>query len=213
MIFKNRQEGGIKLAEKLHKFKNNPEAIILALPRGGVVTGFEVARELKLPLDLVVPRKIGAPDNQEFALGAITETGEAIFDQETLAFYQDYDEYIKSEISKQKNEAQRRIKKYRGNRPPLVLKNKIVILVDDGIATGSTMLAAIKSAKDKNAKKIIVAVPVTSRSALEKISRLVDEVVYLSAPWIFEAVGAFYEIFAQTEDEEVIELMEESKKF
>jgi putative phosphoribosyl transferase len=213
MIFKNRVEAGQKLAEKLKNYKDKKDIIILALPRGGVVTAYAVAKELNLPLDLVVPRKIGAPFNEEYAIGAITESGEGIFDQEAIATVGATKEYLDKKITEEKKEALRRLKTYRKNRPPLDLKDKTVIIIDDGIATGLTMRAAIKSVKEKNAKKIIVAVPVTAKESLETVKKEVDEVIYLDAPEYFGAVGAFYENFGQTTDEEVIDLMEKSKNF
>jgi len=213
MTFKNRQEAGQKLANKLTEYKNQPNVIILALPRGGVVNAFEIAQQLNLPLDLVVPRKIGAPFNEEYAIGAITESGEGIFDQQAIDSLKIEQSYIDKKVTTEKNEAQRRLKTYRQDRPPLDLTNKIVILVDDGIATGLTMRAAIKSIKDKKPKKIIVAVPVSARDSLKTIKKEVDQVICLDAPAFFGAVGAFYEDFSQTEDEEVINLMDLAKNF
>ena len=213
MIFKNRQEAGQKLAEKLKEFKSQKNTIILALPRGGVVTAFEIAKELNLPLDLVVPRKIGAPDNEEYAIGAITETGEGIFNQEAIDTLGVPQEYLDKKVADEKEEAQRRLKTYRQDRPILNLKNKTVIIVDDGIATGLTMRAAIKSVKEKKAKEIIVAVPVSAQDSLKTINKEVDKTICLDAPLFFGAVGAFYEDFGQTTDEEVIDLMKESKDF
>jgi len=185
----------------------------LALPRGGVVTAFEIAKELNLPLDLVVPRKIGAPDNEEYAIGAITETGEGIFNQEAIDTLGVPQEYLDKKVADEKEEAQRRLKTYRQDRPILNLKNKTVIIVDDGIATGLTMRAAIKSVKEKKAKEIIVAVPVSAQDSLKTINKEVDKTICLDAPLFFGAVGAFYEDFGQTTDEEVIDLMKESKDF
>jgi len=213
MVFKNRQEAGQKLALALKKFKNEKDALILALPRGGVVVAYEIARDLNLPLDLVVPRKIGAPINEEYAIGAITETGEGIFNQEAISSLNISKTYLDSKVAEEKKEAERRLKIYRQDREPLNLTNKTVIIVDDGIATGLTMRAAIKSAKEKSAKKIIVAVPITANDSLKIIEKEADEVIYLDAPAFFGAVGEFYEEFAQTTDQEVIELMEKSKNF
>jgi len=213
MIFKNRQEAGQKLAEKLKEFKSQKNTIILALPRGGVVTAFEIAKELNLPLDLVIPRKIGAPDNEEYAIGAITETGEGIFNQEAIDSLSVSKEYLDKKVAAEKKEATRRLKTYRQDRPALNLKNKTVIIVDDGIATGLTMRAAIKSVKEKKAKKVIVAVPVSAQDSLKIIEKEVDQVICLDAPLFFGAVGAFYRDFGQTTDEEVIELMKKSKDF
>lgn len=211
MIFKDRRDGGQKLAAKLQKYKNNAKAIVLALPRGGVITGFEVARYLDLPLDLVVPRKIGAPFNPEFAIGAITEDGEGIFDEEAIMTYRISRKYIEKAIVAEKKESERRLKLYRGDRPPLDLKGRIAILVDDGIATGATMRAAIKSVRKKGADKIVIAIPTAAADTMEKIEKEVDETVCLDIPSYFGAVGAFYKDFSQTEDEEVVEIMKKTK--
>lgn len=211
MIFKDRLEAGQRLAKALEKYKRQKDTIILALPRGGVVVGFEVAKTLELPLDLVVPRKIGAPGNPEFAIGAITEEGEGIFNEAVIRDYGISKEYIDKTVEEEKKEAQRRLKAYRGDRPPLNLVEKTVIIVDDGIATGLTMRAAIKSCKNKDPKKIVVAVPCGAKDSIDQIKQEVDEVVCLHAPIFFGAVGAFYENFEQTTDEEVIELMKKSK--
>jgi putative phosphoribosyl transferase len=213
MIFKNRLEAGEKLAEALEKFKGKPDTIILALPRGGVAIGFEVAQKLNLPLDIVVPRKIGAPGNPEFAIGAITEQGEGVFDEMTVSAYGITESYLQNEIKKEKIEAERRLKLYRGERGPLDLGNKTAIIVDDGLATGLTMRAAIKTVKKLGTEKIIVAIPVTSPEAAEIIKKEVDEIIYLEAPAFFGAVGAFYEEFPQTTDEEVIDLLKKSENF
>ncbi len=213
MIFKDRTDAGQKLAVALKQYKNAADTLILALPRGGVVVGFEVAKTLNLPLDIVVPRKIGAPGNPEFAIGAITETGEGIFDETTIATYGISQEYLDATIQKEKIEAERRLKLYRGTRPPLDLKNKTVLIVDDGLATGLTMRAAIKTVKQYGANKIVVAVPVTPPDTAELIKKEVDELIYLDAPILFGAVGAFYEEFAQTTDEEVVELLQKSVHF
>jgi putative phosphoribosyl transferase len=213
MTFKNRQEAGQKLAQKLKKFKNQKDTIIIALPRGGVVNAFEIAKELNLPLDLVVPRKIGAPDHEEYAIAAITESGEGIFDQAAIESLNVSQKYLDQKIIEEKKEAERRLQTYRPDRPPLDLKNKTVIIVDDGIATGLTMRAAIKSIREKKPKKIIVAVPVAAKDSFKKIQELADQVICLHTPFFFGAVGAFYETFEQTPDKEVIELMAQSKKF
>ena len=208
-MFKDRKEAGQKLANKLEQYRDKKDTIVLGLPRGGVVTAYEIAKSLNLPLDLIVPRKIGAPDNPEFAIGAIAEDGEGIFDQSVITEYNISKDYIDKEVEKEKKEAQRRLKLYRGDRPILNLKDKTAILIDDGVATGATMRAAIKSAKIKGVKEIIVATPVIARDTLKKIGTEVNEVIYLDAPTFFGAVGAFYQSFAQTEDKEVIELMKE----
>jgi putative phosphoribosyl transferase len=212
MTFKNRQDAGKQLSEKLAQYKNNSNTIVLGLPRGGVVVAFEIAQALHLPMDIIVPRKIGAPGNPELAIGAITEDGEGIFDERMILDYGVSQDYLTKEIQKEKQEALRRLKLYRGTRSPLHLKNKIALLVDDGIATGATMRAAIKSAKAKDASKIIVAIPTAANDSLEKIKKEADEVLCLDAPPLFFAIGEFYQDFPQIEDKEVIDLMSQAKR-
>lgn len=207
MTFKDRKEAGKRLFEALTAYKNHDNAIVLGLPRGGVVVAHEVARKLNVPLDIIVPRKIGAPGYKEFAIGAIAQDGTGVFNDEIIKGYGISREYIDTEVRNEKAEAQRRLKVYRGKRPELNVKNKIVILVDDGIATGYTMLAALKFLKSQNPAKIIVAVPVASPHSLKEIEKEADQVVVLAAPPFFQAVGQFFEEFGQTTDDEVIEIM------
>lgn len=210
--FIDRIDAGKKLAEKLEKYKGIKNVIVLGLPRGGVVIAFEVAKKLRLPLDIIVVRKIGAPGNPEFAIGAIDENGQGDFNQEIINYYNISKGYLDQTIKSESEEAARRLKTYRGNRKPLELKGKTAIIIDDGIATGSTMFAAVKSAKAKGAKKIIVAIPVAATDSLASLKRErnVNEVVVLSAPSDFGAVGQFYEEFEQTTDQEVIKLLYET---
>jgi predicted phosphoribosyltransferase len=208
MLFKDRQDAGKKLAEALKKYKNASETIILALPRGGVVVGFEIAKALNLPLDIMVSRKIGAPGNPEYAIGAITETGDAILNENEIKYIDK--EWLKEEIKKEKKEAQRRFMIYRAG-SSLQIKNTTVILVDDGLATGYTMRAAITSIRNRKPAKIIVAIPHGAKDSIEIIRNKADEVVVLCKPIIYWAVGNYYKEFSQTSDEEVIKLL--SKTF
>ena len=171
MRFKDRVDGGKQLAVLLTKYKNNTDAIIIGLPRGGVVIAFEVSKELNLPLDIIVPRKIGAPTNPELAVGALTQEGAIVWNEALRKSLGLSPDDLKDIIAAEKKEAARRLRVYRGNRQPLNLKNKIVILVDDGIATGATMRAAISSARIQGAKFIVVAVPVSPMQVLEKIKQ------------------------------------------
>lgn len=206
MIFRDRQDAGKQLAEKLMKFKGeNP--IILAIPRGGVVVAREIVIALRVELNLIIPRKIGAPYNPELAIGAVTEDGSTILDQDLITYLNVSEKYIESERQKQINEIKRRIEKYRVKE--LKLKDRTVILVDDGVATGSTMRAAIKSVRNQGAEKIILAVPVAPPDTIEKMEDEVDEIICLYTPQYFGAVGAFYQNFDQTTDKEVIEIIEE----
>ncbi|NGX33583.1 MAG: putative phosphoribosyl transferase [Candidatus Anoxychlamydiales bacterium] len=210
MKFKDRKDAAQKLIPKLQKYKKNPQAIILALPRGGIILAYEIAKELKLPLDLIISQKIGAPFLQELAIGAITEDGESFFDENIISSYEVSEKYIEQETKKKIKEATRRVNLYRKNLPPLSLQDKIAILVDDGVATGATMLVTIKSAKARKVKKIIVAVPVIAPDSLRKIEKEVDQVIYLEASQSFGAVGQFYEYFDQIDDKTVIELLKKA---
>lgn len=204
-MFKNRQEAGKKLAQALTKYRKARETIVLALPRGGVVVGYEVARALELPLDIVVPRKIGAPVNPEYAIGAITETGEAIFNEQEVKHVDPA--WLKRIMEEEQKEAQRRLAVYHGGAQGPALQGKTVILVDDGIATGYTMRAAVASVKARHPKRIVVAAPNGAPDSIAQSKKEVDEVVALEIPDIYFAVGAQYEEFAQTSDEEVIDLL------
>lgn len=207
MTFEDREEAGEKLAKELKKFKRESGVVVLALPRGGVVLGEKVAKILDLPLDLIVTRKISSPGNPEYAIGAINEVGAGIFNQDEIKKLNINSKYIKSEVEKEKKEARRRLDLYRSGKDEISLENKIAIIVDDGIATGLTMMAAIKSVKTKNPKKIIVAIPVSARDSLEKIKNMVDETICLQVPQFFGAVGAFYKSFNQVDDNEVVAIM------
>lgn len=207
MTFKNRRHAGQQLVPLLKKFENQKDVIVLGLPRGGVVTAFEVSTALKLPLDIISPRKVGAPGNPEFAIGAVDETGEGYFNLQLIQQLGIPESYLKETIEIEKKKAQHRLNIYRKDRKPLDLKNKTVILIDDGLATGATMKAAVQSVKAKGAKHIIVAVPVAPEETVAALQKMVDEMVCLSTPSMFYAVGQFYENFSQTEDDEVIALL------
>jgi len=205
MHFKNRQQAGQKLAEKLAKFKNL-EVVIYALPRGGVILGLEVAKFLSAPLDLLLPRKIGHQYSPEYALCAICESGVIICNEGDL---KEVDQvWFEKEKAKQIGEAKRRRQKYLAGRRPIDVKNKIAIIVDDGIATGLTMRAAIADLKNRGPSQIVVAVPVSPRDTTNIIKREVDEFIALDVPLIYlGGVGAYYGEFPQVEDEEVVAMM------
>ena len=204
-IFRNRQAAGQLLARRL---KNIHADLVLSIPRGGVVVAAEVARILKLPLDIIITRKIGAPNQPELALGAIDPDGETVWEKKLLSDLRLKIDDLREEIQAEWEELKRREDLYRRGKKSLELKNKIVILVDDGIATGSTILAAINFLKRHKAKKIVLAVPVASREAAERLTREVDEAVILETPDFFQAVGQFYQIFLPVLDKEVIELLQ-----
>lgn len=211
VYFVDRVDAGKLLASMMADFKGK-DAIVLAIPRGGVVVGYQIATALGLPLDVIIAHKIGAPGNPELAIGAVAEDG-TIFLDSNLAAYTGADEtFIKQESEGQKTEIQRRLKTYRQNSPPSLV-GKEVIIVDDGIATGATMKAALASAKNRGAKTVTVAVPVGPPSTIEELKkRGSDRVVCLYTPEWFQAIGQFYNDFDQTSDEEVIKLLRQSRK-
>ncbi len=209
--FSDRVEAGRRLASAL-TYLAGKDAIVLAIPRGGVVVGYEIAKALDLPLDVIIPRKIGAPDNPELAIGAMTEDGTIILDKNLVAYLGVPESYIKEESERQKQEIERRLKMYRQDEPYPNLKGRDVIIVDDGIATGSTMKAALASVKSRGAKTVTVAVPVGPPSTIKELKRLADRVVCRYTPEYFQAIGQFYRDFDQTSDEEVIELLRQNRQ-
>lgn len=211
MTFKNRTEAGRKLAKLLGKYKGHEEAVVLALPRGGVVTAKVIAKELMLPLGLIIVRKIGAPSNPEYAIAVVSESGEIIKNGNEV---EDVDKtWFKEETEKELNEAKRRREKYWGNKEPIEIKNKIAIIIDDGIATGLTMLSAIKEVQLQKPKKIVVAVPVSPKDVSSAIKKEVDEfATVLDEEYYRGAVGDYYDDFPQVEDEEVIKILNDPEK-
>jgi len=210
MKFFDRQDAGNFLAKELSKYKNAAKTIVLGLPRGGVITALAVAKRLSLPLDIIVVRKISALDNPEFAIGATDENGKAIFNEEAISYFQVPKTYLSFQLAKEKMEARRRLKLYRKKRKKLDLNDKTVILVDDGIATGFTMRAAIESVKAKGAKKVIIAVPVAPSSSVLGFEKEVDDLVMPYTTDDFLAVGQFYQSFEQTTDQEVIDALNQT---
>lgn len=208
MIFKDRQEAGQKLARILEDFKDK-NAIVLALPRGGVVVGAEIARSLGLPLDIVVTRKIGSPESEEYAIGAIDVDGDGVWSETEIENINK--EWLKSQVEKERQEAQRRLSLYRQGRAFLDIKDKIAILVDDGMATGLTMKAAIKYVKKLGGQKIIVVSPAATKEVIEEIKKEADEVRVLEVSEFFWAIGQFYIDFPQVEDDEVISILKKSQ--
>ena len=208
-MFKDRVEAGKKLAKKLSGLKN---PVCLAIPRGGVVIGLEVAKSLECPMDIVVARKLGAPGNPELAIGAVTAEGDLVLDDALIERIEVSHDYILEKQEEQIKEAERREKTYRSGRKALSLRGKTAILVDDGLATGATMEAAVRSVRRKKAVKVIIAVPVAPLETVARLKKSVDEVVVLAAPESFWAIGQFYEHFPQVSDEEVIEILTESNK-
>lgn len=209
--FADRAEAGRFLASDLLDLKGK-DAIVLAIPRGGIVVGFEVANALGIPLDVIIPRKIGAPDNPELAIGAMTEDGTIILNQRLIEYLRVSEDYIKRESEKQRLEIERRLKSYRGEAPYPNLKNREAIIVDDGIATGSTMKAALASVRKRGARTVVIAIPVGPSSTIRELKQQADRVICLHTPEYFEAIGQFYDDFTQTTDEEVVRLLKLSRQ-
>lgn len=206
VLFEDRRDAGKRLADELEKFSDR-NVMVLAIPRGGVVVGYEIAKKLHAPLDIVVPRKLRAPNQPELAIGAITEDGNIILDEQIVNSLNVSSDYIKQESQRQKLEIDRRLRAYKEEQKIPDLTGFHVIVVDDGIATGATMKAALASVRNRGAKSVILAVPVASSSALRMLEKEADETVCLSTPKFFFSIGQFYRNFEQTNDEEVKELL------
>lgn len=205
--FNDRTQAGALLAQAVISYKNDPSAIVLALPRGGVIVALEVVQQLGLPLDLLVVRKLGAPLDPELAVGALTQNGQIIWDEALAKSYHLDKVALAHTIEDELSEISRRLARYRAGRSPLDLTGKTAIIVDDGIATGLTMRAAIISARALHAQKIVVAVPVGALDALREMEGNVDQIVCLAMPRFMTGISQFYDSFEQVSDEEVIEAM------
>lgn len=207
MLFEDRTQAAVMLAGKLHWLKERwaNSLIVLAIPRGGVVTGEVIANALGASLDVVVAKKVGDPLNPEFAIGAVMHDGSFI-PNDVISYIHVSKQYIEESVSALKKEIDRRLIKFRGNKT-YHLAGKVALLVDDGVATGATMFAAIKWLKTQRLKKLIVAIPVGPRDTIEKLRGYVDELIVLHSPSIFGAVGAFYQNFSQVTDDEVVKIM------
>jgi putative phosphoribosyl transferase len=210
--YRDRREAGGLLARELHAYGDRPGIIVLALPRGGVPVGFEVATALGAPLDVFVVRKIGLPWHDELAMGAIASGGVRILDHELIRAAGVSEEEVARVTAAEQTELARREKLYRGERPFPDLHGKTVILVDDGLATGSTMLAAVEALRLEEPSRIVVAVPVAARETCEAFRGIADEVVCTETPAPFRAVGMWYDDFSQTTDEEVHDLLERARR-
>jgi putative phosphoribosyl transferase len=205
--FENREEAGRQLAEKLDRYAGRDDAIVLGLPRGGVPVAYEVAKHLRAPLDVFIVRKLGVPGFEELAAGAIASGGVRVLNEDVMRAIPYADEAIEAVTAKETSELERREQIYREGRPAPELRGRIVILVDDGLATGATMRAAVKALKQRGAAKIVVAVPVGPPDTCRELAEEADETICLSTPVFFQAVGQYYEDFSQTSDEDVRELL------
>lgn len=201
MHFKDRQHAGQQLASALKKYKGR-DVVVYALPRGGVIVGIEVAKELNAPFDLLIPRKIGHPYDPEYAIAAVSESGEVVKKDEELRHIDK--QWFENEVARELGEIKRRRQLYLGGRKPLDPEGKTAIIVDDGLATGLTMKAAILQLRKQKTKTVIVAVPVAPADTAREIGKLLDELVVLHVPAGFASVGSYYQDFPQVSDEEVI---------
>lgn len=207
-MFNDRRDAGIQLASKLKEYKGREGVLVLALPRGGVVTGYEIAHHLNASLDIVIVRKMGFPGQPELGIGAVSETGTVVLNQFIISTYGVSRDYIEREISRQKEEISRRVKLYRKGKELPDLKGKTIILVDDGVATGVTMKAAITTIREEKLTKLTVALPVAPPAMADELEQMVDEFICIETPVDFMAVGAHYRDFTQVSDEEVVELLQ-----
>ncbi|MDX5418949.1 MAG: phosphoribosyltransferase [Hymenobacteraceae bacterium] len=198
---RNREEAAELLADRLEIYKGR-KGVVLAIPRGGVPVGAPIAKRLGMPLEVTVSKKIGHPSNPEYAIGAVSLEDVEVDERIDVPH-----EYIEAETERLRQSLRKKYQLFMGNRKPVELEDRIVIIVDDGIATGKTLLSTVNMVKKRHPQKIIVAVPVAPRSAIEQFEAIVDEVVCLLVPPFFQAVGQFYLEFTQTSDEEVIELL------
>ena len=204
-MFKDRIYAGYLLTKRLYKFKGE-DCVVVAVPRGGVSVAYQVAKHLEFPLDIILTKKIGHPTNKEYAIGSVSST------DRILNEYKGFSEtYVEEETNRLRQEIKEKEQLYRGKRKALDLKDKTVLLIDDGIATGKTVLLTIKMLRSKQPKYLVIAVPVLPHDQIKEISRYVDELVYIVAPYDFNGVGHYYENFDQVTDEEVIRLLNDTR--
>src|SRR5439155_12428821 len=202
---------GRRLADELRKYAGRPDVIVLALPRGGVPVAFEVARALRAPLDVFIVRKLGMPGHEEFAIGALASGGVRLLNDRVVAAYGLSQREIDRVTAAEQAELERRERSYRGDRPFPDLRGKTAILVDDGLATGSTMHAAVEALRLEGPSKIVVAVPVSAAETCDAFREVADDIVCVMTPTPFHAVGLWYEDFSQTTDEEVHDLLDRAR--
>jgi putative phosphoribosyl transferase len=207
MRYRSRSEAGRLLARTLHRYKDRSDVLVLALPRGGVPVAYEVATALKAPLDVFIVRKLGVPGNEELAMGAIASGGIRTLNSSVIQHLNIPEEAIEAVAAREGEELRRRERLYRGDKPSPTISGRIVILIDDGLATGSTMKAAIAALRRQNPAKIVVAVPTAPADTCDELQHEADEVICAVTPEPFYAVGLWYENFEQTTDAEVTELI------
>ena len=205
--FRDRTDAGIELAERLGVYTNRADVLVLALPRGGVPVAYEVATRLHVPLDVFIVRKLGVPGYEELALGAIASGGVRVLNQDVVRALPNAEQIVEAVTANELVELERRQRTYRDDRPPPDVRGRVSILIDDGLATGATMHAAVEALREQEPAKIVVAVPVCAPETCREMQNIADEVVWLFAPEWFHGVGQFYDDFSQTSDEEVRQLL------
>lgn len=210
-LFKDRVDAGKRLARELSKYASRSDVLILALPRGGVPVAFEVAKALNVKMDVFIVRKLGVPGYEELAMGAIASDNIRVLNEDVVRSFQIPEQVIDRVAANELKELERRERTYRGDMPKLEITKKIIILVDDGLATGATMRAAAAAVKTKNPARIVIAVPTAARDTCETFGKEVDEIICVATPEPFYGVGAWYGNFSQTTDEEVCDLLEKAK--
>ena len=210
-IFRDREDAGRQLAERLVQYRAE-DPVVLALPRGGVPVGYEVARTLQAPLDVFIARKLGAPNQPELGIGAVAQDGTRVVNERVVREIGVSEAYIEWVAAKETAEAERRLKLFRGDRPEPEVRERTAILVDDGIATGMTTRAAVQALRRQNPRRLILAVPVCAAQTADWLRQEVDELICLEAPSKLMAIGFWYQRFEQTSDEEVIELVERARR-
>jgi putative phosphoribosyl transferase len=211
MMFQDRQDAGRQLAQRLMGYRGEADLLVLGLPRGGVAVGYEIARQLQAPLDVLIVRKLGCPGNPELAAGALSETGTRVLNAEIIEMQRISREDLAKETARQEEEIRRRLALCRGGAKLAAPAGRTVILVDDGVATGATLKAAIATLRREGLKKLVAAVPVAPPSTARGLAPTVDEWVCLATPDWFSAVGQFYRDFTQVEDAEVVALLHQAK--
>lgn len=210
-LYRDRVDAGRQLAERLSSLANRPDLLVLALPRGGVPVGYEVARALNAPLDVFLVRKLGVPGHEEYAMGAIASDGVRVLNEDVIAALAIPDRAVAAVADEEGRELARREAAYRGNRPRPRIEGRTVILVDDGLATGATMRAAALAVAAEEPAELVIAVPVAAAETCEELARIADQVVCAATPEPFRAVGLWYADFDQTTDEDVRELLGKSR--
>ncbi|MBN7824636.1 phosphoribosyltransferase [Bowmanella dokdonensis] len=210
-LISDRRSAGRRLAEHLQDYRQRDDLLVLGLPRGGIPVAFEVAKALCAPLDVMLVRKLGLPLHEEYAMGAIASGGVRILNEAVISYYGIDAEAIEGVVIREQQELARREKVYRGERPWPDLRRHCVLLVDDGLATGATMQAAVEAVRRQGASELVVAVPLAARDSLQALGKLVDNLVCLHSPTPFQSVGQWYENFDQTSDAEVLELLSQAR--